>query len=138
MKIPAFRRIIVEDYKSEQRDFISKLAVSINSFMDTMNIALNGNLTITDNFAAVQKKITVTVNSEGTPTSGGTVSTGLTTLCAGTRVIFAVNNTVPSNYPSSCPFISFTNGNGTIIMNHISGLKANNSYTLTIILEPSS
>jgi len=138
MKIPAFKCIISEDYNAKDRDLISKLAYSINSFMDTMNIAMNGNLTVTDNLAQIQKKVNITVNSSGVPTSGGTVATGLSGLCGGTQVIFAVNNTVPANTPTNTPFISFTNGNGNIAISNVTGLKPNNSYTLTIILYPTT
>lgn len=137
MKIPAFKRIIVEDFDSKYQDLVSKLAYSINSFTDTITIALNSNLSINDNFTQIQKKVTVTVNSSGTVTSGGTIVTGLTGLCGGAQVILAVNNNNASLPPTSAPFLTFTNGNGTIVISNITGLKANNSYTLTIILYPS-
>jgi hypothetical protein len=141
MKLPAFRRIITEDYPVQYREVISKLAYSLNSFMDTVNIALNSNLSVNDNTTSVQKKITVIVNASGTPISGGTVATGLSGQCGGTRVIAAVNNTLVTAYPTGTPFISFTNNttsSNSIAINNITNLKANNSYTLTVIFDPSS
>lgn len=138
MKIPAFKRIIIEDYPTQYRDIVSKLAFSINSFMDTMTIALNTNLTISDNLAAVQTSINVTVDSFGTPTIGRTVKSNLASQCGGISVINALNNTSSVIYPTNTPFITFTNGNGTIIISNITGLKPNNSYTLTVILWPRS
>lgn len=130
-----FRRIIIEDFPEKERETISKLAYSINSFAEDILQCLNNNLSIKDNLAAEQKIITVTVVS-GVPTQNLTIQTNLKTNCSGTQVINALNKTTPANVPTSCPFITFTNQSGSIKINNISGLQDNEEYQLTVIFWP--
>src|SRR3990167_8085981 len=134
-KLPSFRRIIVEDYNEEDRELVGKLAYSVNSFADNILNALNNGLTIDDNLAQAKKIIRVTTSS-GVPTQKLTVQTGLPGQCGGTQVIKAVNKTTSSNVPTSCPFITFTNVAGAIIISNITGLQDDDVYNLTVIFFP--
>lgn len=134
-RLPAFRRIIIEDYPEKDRELITKLAVSLNQPLEQLIAVFNKNISINDNLSLVQKTITVTVSS-GVPTTNTTIMTGLATQCSGTQVIKAVNTTTSTNYPTSQPFINFTNVAGGIIINYISGLQDNETYKLTVIFYP--
>lgn len=45
MKIDTVRRIIVEDFPSESRAFVQKLATVLNPFLDTVTTCLTSNIT---------------------------------------------------------------------------------------------
>ncbi len=130
-----FRRIIAEDFPEKERPTINKLAYSINSFAEDVLQCLNNNLSMQDNLAANQKTFSVMLVS-GVPTIATSVKTGLNTQCGGIQVIRAVNKTTITNFPTSAPFISFTNDNGLILINKITGLQDNEKYDLTVIFWP--
>ena len=50
MKISSIKKLVVEDYKSEMRETIQRLATVLNPFLDQTVQALSGNLTTKDNF----------------------------------------------------------------------------------------
>ena len=131
----SFRRIIIEDYPEKDRSLVGKMAYSINSFADDVLQCLSNNLSIRDNLAAEQKTIT-TITALGVPTKPLLVKTGLLTNCGGTQVIMAINKTNKANVPTSCPFITFTNNAGSIIISNISGLQDDEEYELTVIFWP--
>jgi hypothetical protein len=51
----------------------------------------------------------------------------------GLTVIMANNITNSTTYPTGMPFISYTVSGKTVIFNNITGLQANNKYTLRVI-----
>jgi hypothetical protein len=57
-EIPQIRRLLVEDF-IEQKDWISKLFIPLNNFMDGTFIALNRGVTLRQNMAADLKIVTV-------------------------------------------------------------------------------
>jgi hypothetical protein len=136
MKIQGFKRIIIEDFDEKDRGLVSKLAFAINVFAEDITAALNKNLTIEDNLNIIKKDITVTVNNQGVPITPVIISTGLRKACAGIQVIKAINQTSPTTYPTSCPFISFTDNGGLVTVSKITGLQADNKYSLRLILYP--
>lgn len=134
-KPQSFRRIIIEDFPEKERPLISKLAYCLNPFAEDVLQCLNNNLSIKDNLELEQRTFSVTVAS-GVPTGVLTIKTGLTSNCAGTQVIKAVNKTNSSHVPTSVPFITFSNDAGNIIISNISGLQDNEKYDLTVVFYP--
>jgi hypothetical protein len=57
-EIPQIRRLLVEDFM-EQKDWISKLFIPLNNFMDGTFTALNRGVTLRQNMAADLKIVTV-------------------------------------------------------------------------------
>lgn len=55
-KIPQIKRLVTEDFQ-EQKSWINKLFLPLNTFMESVFSALNKNLTITDNMAAEVKVV---------------------------------------------------------------------------------
>jgi hypothetical protein len=49
MKISSIKKLVVEDYKSEVRETIQRLATVLNPFLDQVVQAMSGNLTTRDN-----------------------------------------------------------------------------------------
>jgi hypothetical protein len=100
---------------------------------------LNQDLSFTDNFNAITKTITLTVNASGTPSTTITIpTTTLGSAVSGILLINAVNQTNSAVYPTSAPFVSFTATSSAITITNITGLQANNSYNLTIVILGSS
>lgn len=133
-KIQNFKRLIAEDFKDENRELISKVAYSLNPFMDDLQGALNKNLTIADNLDINQKTIDIKVDGSGTVIGSNKLKTDLNRQCEGLTVIQVTNITNPTSYPTGTPFISFTETNGVISINNITNLTASNQYKLKINL----
>ena len=74
MKLPQIRRLLVEDFM-DQKDWISKLFIPLNNFMDGVMSCLEQGINITDNMAASVKVVTLTFSP--TPTNPVIVSWGL-------------------------------------------------------------
>lgn len=134
MKIQPFKRLISSDYDKEYQALITKLGGALNVFNDDLYNALTNNLSIDDNFNQVKKQLTVSVNATGAPLTTLSFKSGLSANCYGTVVVSATNTSSPTSYPTSQPFISFSQNSGIITVNNITGLQANNIYNLNIIV----
>jgi hypothetical protein len=130
-KISGFKRIIKEDFSEENQEIADKVGYSVNSFADEIIKALNGNLN-EDNLVDKSKSLTVTVDGSGTPKEKLIFKTGLIKKAEGLLVIRAENLTNPNVYPTSAPFLSFSENNGLITVNNITGLQADYKYRLKI------
>lgn len=134
MKLSSFRRIITQDFKKEFQELIEQLGSNINDGFNSVYSALNKRLTFADNISCTVKTINVTVDSSGNLLQP--VSFGLdvqNTPVMGVVVVSATNLTNSVVYPTSTPWISFTQNANTIIINNIKGLPANNIFTLKVI-----
>ena len=130
MKPSNIRQIISEDYKTEDRDTISRLGGVLNYFMRQIIEILSGNVDL-DNMTWELLEVDVTVDADGTPNQ----VTRFNSSIINPRGIFVVNATNISSYPTSQPFISFTpQGGGIITVNNVSGLQADTKYKLKFIV----
>lgn len=136
MKVQSFKRLIKEDVEEQYRPLVEKIAFSVNPFAEEVIKALDNNLSIEDNFGQKKKEITVQVDSDGIPTYVTQLKTDLKSICSGAIVIRADNLTNARTYPTGCPFLSFTENNGVITVNHITGLPAGNKFKLKLVLYP--
>ena len=136
MKLQAFKRLIKEDVEEQYRPLVEKIGFSVNNFAEEVIKALSNNLSIEDNFNQNKKDITVQVDSSGIPTTTTQLKTGLSTICAGITVIKADNITAPRTYPTGYPFINYTENQGVITINHITGLQSGYKYQLKVVLYP--
>lgn len=135
MKLQGYKRIITEDFDNEEQSLISKLGFIINAAFDSIFQALNKGITIEDNLNQSLVDITVKVDSNGIPTTPTQIKYSLKTTCKGILVISATNNSNSSSYLNSSPFVAFEQTNANLLtIKHISGLTANTSYTLKLIL----
>jgi hypothetical protein len=134
MKINTFKRIIKEEFKEDQREMIDKIAYAVNPFAEEVIKALSNNLTVADNLAQKFRDVTVEVDATGTPKQPLLFKTNLTTNCLGILTMKAVNLTNPTTYPTGYPFLSFTELNNILTINNITGLPANNKFTLRLLL----
>ncbi len=141
MKTGSYIQFNTADYPQQYSDLMQKLAQNLNNNLETLYNALNNQLTFSDNLSSGIQTITVTVDATGTPTSGATFQIGTTTTnnnvnttkLSGLIVINAINQASSNTYPTTQPFISFTQSGNTINIQNISGLQASQSYQLNVI-----
>lgn len=132
-KLPELRRIVTEEFKSEERDLIEKLGVVLNLFMEQTIDALNGNLD-SINIKQEIKDLTLSVNASGTPNTDVIAKSNIKGKVLGLEVIKADNITNPGTYPTGGIFISWTVVNNLIRILNVTGLQPDQQYTLRVKL----
>jgi hypothetical protein len=132
MKIDLFRNIDKNRFGEDNVELMDKLGNILNDNFSKLNDALNNKLTISDNFKGLTKDIQVKVNASGTPTAGGKFQVSLQGQIGGMSVIRAICTDNNSTYPTSHPFISYTQTTNLVTINNITGLQADTLYDLRI------
>lgn len=126
------KRLIKEDFKKDEYELIGKVGGILNPALEAITGALNkGGLNVSD-LNAQLKDVEVIVDVNGLPRTDTTFASELKGLCSGLMVVQAQNLTNPTIYPTTAPFISFTQDKGQIIINHVSGLQDGDKYKLKI------
>lgn len=133
-KLPSFRRLYEQDYPKEDQELVQQLAVSINAGFEQLYDLLNGKLTIEDNLASKVKTVQFMVDSNGIPTTKVIIKKSNSEKLSGLNVIRVDNLTNSNAYPISGPFITYLETTDTIVIKHITGLIANNSYQINVEL----
>lgn len=134
MKLPSFKRIYTNDYDNEYRSLIERLASSLNIGVETLYQLANKEITIGENLAAVTRDITVVVDASGFPTTPINIGVGNNFTALGCEVMDTVSQTNPRIYPTSAPYISFSQNGQNVIVEHITGLPAEVSFVLTVVV----
>lgn len=128
-----FKRIAKEDFNSEDRGLVEKLALPINSFFEQVRNALNGDI----DFQNLNQKIVtlrVRVDASGNPVVLTKFKSEINGRALGIICINAVNNTNATNYPTGTPWISYTENSALITVNNITNLAQDDVYTLTLLM----
>lgn len=134
MQIPALKKIIVEDFPKQYQDLISKLAYPFNNAIETIISTVNGELTF-DNFTWQYKPVTFTVNADGSLPTSAAFTLATTGQPVGISVIKVVNNTNSTTPLTTAPFATYSIGtNNLVTFSQITGLVANNNYTINFIV----
>lgn len=131
-KLGFLKRLVKEDFKKEDQDIISKIAFILNPALESITNSLNNSLTFAENMNAQVKDLTVEVKS-GKPVQDVSFRSTLKGLCRGIICIRASNLSNTNSFPTSSPFLSFTEDMGQITITHISGLQDNEKYSLRIV-----
>lgn len=132
-KLASYKRIITNDFKKEDREFVEQMAGPINDSFSEVYFAMNGRLSLTENLYCSVKVIDITVDANGIPVNQSTFTVDKPTPVIGITVIQAINQSNSSVFPTGQPFISFTPISTGILINHVTGLQANQRYTLRLI-----
>lgn len=133
MKLQTFKNLVKDNFPQKYYDLIDPLGFSINPFMTQLLSALNNNLSVKDNLNMQYKDITVTVDASGKPLSSIVYKSTLNGVTQGVTVIRADNLTNTRTYPTSCPFVSWSDNSGQVTIINISGLQANQKYQLRLL-----
>jgi hypothetical protein len=133
MKLASYRRIITQDYSEDDQELIEQLGGTVNDSFNSIYSALNKRINFTDNIASTVKELVVTLDSNGIPQqlirfNVDVPNTPVVQVICGR----ARNITNPGVYPTAAPFVSFTQNGNTIIINHITGLAANQQWRIIV------
>ena len=112
---------------------ISRIAYSMNTFMDQVIDFANGKVDFT-NLNQEYKDIDVVVTS-GAPNAVTKFKTSLNNKLAGIQCIQAINLESSSTYPTAQPFVTFTLETDNLAkIDHISGIQDGVKYRLRLLL----
>lgn len=133
MILPSFKRLLISDYPTQYSSLINLLSQSLNTAIESLNDAVTNGLTIEDNFDAVVKTVNVTVGATGSPNTTTSFPLTGTGPILGLWVLRAVNVSVPNTYPTGGVTVSWTPTATSIVINNVTGLQPNQTYTLTLV-----
>lgn len=132
MKVNDFKRLAEEDFPQESREVVRKIAFAVNPYLEQIKTALDKNIDF-DNLNQALITFKVQVDASGIPKGLLQVKSPLKTNIQGIQVIRA-DNLTDSVFLTGSPFITFSRNQGTLTIQHITGLAANKDYNITVIL----
>jgi len=132
-KLATYKRIITSDFDQKDKKLVEQIAFSINDGFNALYGAVDGKLALTSNIFCTVKDVEVIVNASGIPTNSASFMLDKTGQVLGTQVLYAANQVNSAVYPTAQPFISYTQNGTSVIINHISGLQANQRYIVRIV-----
>lgn len=131
MQLPNVSRIIVEDFDKDDREVVSKLAVILNQFMDSVVELTRKNIGF-DNLARSLVTIDITVDSTGKPIGVSQINTNLKTY-KGKNILDVQSLKAGVANVNSTPYLDCTpQGNGIVRINRFFGIPANVKVRVTI------
>lgn len=134
MKLPSFQRLYDQDYKDEFKDLIRQMGLSLNTGIDVLYEALNKRLSLSENIACTVKEVKLIVDSSGIPTSETIFAIDTSgAIIEGCHVIKATNIKNPNTYPTSGVFITYSQVNAGIKIQHVTGLTAGEQYAIKVV-----
>ena len=133
-KLTSYKRIVTNDYPKEERQFVEQIAAPINDSFNELYFALNGRINLKDNMFCTVRTIDITVDSNGIPVASTVITLDKAAPVFGCDVVSAQNQTNTALYVTTAPFISYSAVTSGILVNHVTGLYANNRYTVNIII----
>ena len=124
--------ILREDLKTKEA-WVSALIDPINSFFDTVYIALNKNITFSENIRCMVKEVTVVTSATYPALDLIKFPNTLKVKASGLWVIFAIKK---DDYtPVMSPvYASWVEDNGVITISGLSGLSVSTSYLIRFII----
>lgn len=131
-KITGFKRLVKEDFPSDEQPLIEKLATVFNLFQEQVFYAFNNGITLSENLNAQTSTIRVTVDATGVPMTNSQLKYTLKTRPRGSTVI-NVQNVTDNSLLAGSPFVSFTLNGETLTLTQITGLLPNKQYDVTVV-----
>lgn len=132
-KLATYKRITTGDFEEDQQTFVEQLAFPINDGFNEIYFAMNGRVDLRNNLFCTVKDVEVTVKDTGVPVNSTSFSLDKDGKILGCQVVYAANQANTAIYPTSQPFVSFTQNGKTVTINHISGLQSGQRYIVRIV-----
>jgi len=132
MRIGKYSAISPENFAEESQELVTKLAETLNPFLDNVSSAFDGKIDF-DNLNQEVVEFQVEVNASGVPKTQLGLSTRLFNRIRGYIVIRAQPLNPNSPLPTANPLISYTQNESGIRIAGVSGLPANIPYRITAI-----
>lgn len=126
------KRLVKEDFSKKDQELIGKVAGVLNPALAQITLILNKGLTISD-LNTQTKDLTLQVDADGNPISEVSFASALGGKCGMLQVGRAQNLTDSTVYPSGGHSVSFSEKNGQIIINNITGLPVNYKWLIRVI-----
>jgi|SRR5271165_3677160 len=133
MKLPNFKRLSFSDYPKEYKSLIDQLSYTINNGFESLFNALQNNISIRDNLFASVKDFSVSVTAAGVPSAATAIVISNQNPIDGLIVIKATNQTNSTVYPTGGIWVSYNQTGSKVSITNVSGLPANNNFTLRVI-----
>ncbi len=132
MKLPPTKKILREDVK-EAPSWISGIIEPVNSFMENVYQALNGNITFTQNINSFVKELTYRTTASYPVADQVSFTNELKVRATGVFVMQAFDR---ANYqaPAGPVYVPWVEDNGSILVSSITGLAASKVYTLRLLI----
>lgn len=131
-RVPDLKRVTVEDFRSEDRPLVKKLAFIINSFHEQVRSALNKNIDF-ENLNQEVRTLSFTTGEDGQPLNTLSFRSNMNSRVQGmltVRTVITSNNTA---FQAQKPEISWSQDGNLVTLTFIGGLAANTGYQLTIL-----
>jgi hypothetical protein len=122
------------NFDKTYQGLINTLSLSLNNGIQVLYDALGNGLTFEDNFNATVANVTLIVDATGKPIQGGTITLTFTTQVDGVFVINVSNVNNPTTYPTGAVQVFGQQSGTTYIINNVTGLQPNVSYTLRLVI----
>ena len=123
------QRFTMEDFK-EQGNWLEKLFSPLNTFIGDLVRGMSNQVTIEDNLFQEIREISFKNTASNFPY---TFKTKFSTIPKGLFPIYLFNSTLNS-YSTETPLVVWDYGNNEIKITQISGLTANSSYIIRLVL----
>ncbi|PCI45890.1 MAG: hypothetical protein COB41_00435 [Proteobacteria bacterium] len=133
-RVPDIKRLRKEDFDSEYQPMMERVAYSVNTFMEQVISVLNKNVDF-NNLNQQVVSYNISLDSSGTVINAPNIKTNLKSKPAGVLCISASNVNDPNIFPISQPFVNIGIINSTTVsVQNISGLQADSTYQLTLLI----
>jgi hypothetical protein len=133
MILPSFRRLMSQNFEKQYQNLINTLSLSLNNGIQVLYDTFNNQITFRDNIKCTVADVTLKVDSTGKPIQGGTFALTFVGNVDGVFVTNVTNVNNPTTYPTGAVQVFGQQNNATYIINNVTGLQANTSYTIRII-----
>lgn len=134
MKLPTIKRILREDL-SDAPNWVNNLINPMNTFMEMVYQALNSNITLTENIASFIQEVTYTTGSSYP--SGQADQSFMNTLKTrpiGVQLLQVFDRQTYEAPPGPVYIPWVANSVNQIVLNTITGLEADKTYTIRLLI----
>lgn len=132
-KLQSYKRIISSDFNEDDRELVDQLASSLNTVIDDQLYTLNGKVSLSDNLYCTVKDVDLVVDVSGGTQNTRFVVNNPTVPVSGIQIIRATNLSNSNVYPTGQPFMTFTQLEGSILINNITGLLPGYRWRVRVI-----
>jgi len=133
-RITGGKRLTTDDFSSEERELVRKLAFILNPFIEQTIHAINGNLTISENLNMFIKDVVVSVDGTGKVTNTAAFTSNIGKI----NGLFVINHyQVDSGTPiilSSAPYCTFRQENNIVYIQYVTGLPVDRKVNLKLLI----
>lgn len=134
MILPTFKSLQSSDFDPQYKDLIDKLALILNNDIQGLYNTLQRSASLKDNLLCIVKDVPVVVDSDGNTVNSANFAIDIPNMrVRGCEVIRAVNIINSNTYPTGAPFINFTPGTQQVTIDHVTGLRPGDQWTLTVL-----